>query len=89
MSYPLGTRSPFLSPCTRQDRRLQHPMTYRPWSELTKYWSPERRAENERAKAKLRAHIRSLQSGVPAGDAPLARDSVPGRGSDVTPRTPV
>ena len=44
-------------------------MTHRPWSELTKHWSPERRAENERAKAKLRDHIRSLQSGLPAGDA--------------------
>ena len=45
-------------------------MTHRPWSELTKHWSPERQAENERAKTKLRAHIRSLQAGVPAGDAP-------------------
>ena len=52
-------------------------MTHRPWSELTKHWSPERRAENERAKVKIRAHIRSLQSGAPvddaAGDTPPAR----------------
>ena len=44
-------------------------MPHRPWSELTKHWSPERRTENERAKVKLRAHIGSLQSGAPADDA--------------------
>ena len=52
-------------------------MTHRPWSELTKHWSADRRAENERAKVKIRAHIRSLQSGAPtddeAGGAPPAR----------------
>ena len=52
-------------------------MTHRPWSELTKHWSPERRAENERAKVKIRAHIRSLQTGGPtddaAGDTPPAQ----------------
>ena len=55
-------------------------MTHRPWSELTKHWSAERRAENERAKEKIRAHIRSLQSGAPAddaaGDAPPSRRTV-------------
>ena len=49
-------------------------MTHRPWSELTKDWSPERRAENERAKAKIRAHIRDLQSAAPA-DARYARSA--------------
>ena len=37
-------------------------MTPRPWSELTKHWSPERKAANERAKAELRADIRKLQA---------------------------
>ena len=37
-------------------------MTHRPWSELTKHWSPERKAANERAKAELRADIRQLQA---------------------------
>ena len=49
-------------------------MTHRPWSELTKDWSPERRAENERAKAKIRAHIRDLPSAAP-DDATDARDA--------------
>ena len=37
-------------------------MTHRPWSELTKHWSLERKAANARAEAALRADIRELQA---------------------------
>ena len=37
-------------------------MAHRPWSELTKHWSPERKAANARAEARLRADIRQLQA---------------------------
>lgn len=52
-------------------------MTLRDWSELTKHWSPERKAANERAKVKLREDIRRLQTqarkeGRHPGDPPSA-----------------
>ena len=55
-------------------------MTHRPWSELTKHWSPERKAANARAKAKLRADMRQLQArarkeGRHPGDPPSAESS--------------
>ena len=51
-------------------------MTHRPWSELTKHWSPERRAATARPGTKIDAHIRRLQTGAvnddPApGDIPV------------------
>ena len=63
-------------------------MTPRPWSELTKHWSPERKAANERAKAELRADIRRLQAqarqeGRHPGDPPS-----PGSSSR-SPQTPI
>ena len=36
-------------------------MIHRPWSELTKHWSPERKAANARAGEELDAEIRRLQ----------------------------
>ena len=55
-------------------------MTRRPWSELTKHWSPERKAANARAEALLRAEIRQLQAqarkeGRHPGDSPSAGSS--------------
>ena len=55
-------------------------MTHRPWSELTKHWSPERKAANARAEAKLRADIRQLQAqarkeGRHPGDPPSSGSS--------------
>ena len=55
-------------------------MTHRPWSELTKHWSPERRAANARAEAELRVEIRRLQDqarkeGRHPGDPPSAGSS--------------
>ena len=55
-------------------------MNHRPWSELTKHWSPERKAANARAEAEIRAEIRRLQSrarkeGRDPGDAPSAGSS--------------
>ena len=55
-------------------------MTNRPWSDLTKHWSPERKAANARAEAKLRADIRQLQAqarkeGRHPGDPPSAGSS--------------
>ena len=54
-------------------------MTHRPWSELTKHWSPERRAANKRAEAKIDTHIPSLQSRAvnddPAAGTPSRRPS--------------
>ena len=52
-------------------------MTLRPWSELTKHWSPERKAANARAEEVLRADIRRLQAqarkeGRHPGDPPAA-----------------
>ena len=63
-------------------------MTHRPWSELTKHWSPERKAANARAEAELRAEIRRLQAqarkeGRHPGDPPGTKSS-PGR-----PKTPI
>ena len=63
-------------------------MTHRPWSELTKHWSPERKAANARAEAKLRADIRQLQAqarneGRDPGDPPSAGSS------SRRPRTPI
>ena len=37
-------------------------VAHRPWSELTKHWSPERKAANARAGAKIRDGIRRLQA---------------------------
>ncbi len=55
-------------------------MAHRPWSELTKHWSPERKAANARAEARLRADIRQLQAqarkeGRHPGDPPSAESS--------------
>ncbi len=55
-------------------------MTHRPWFELTKHWSPERKAANARAEAELRAEIRQLQAqawkeGRHPGDAPSGGSS--------------
>ena len=55
-------------------------VTHRPWSEMTKHWSPERKAANARAEAKIRDDIRRLQAqarkeGRAPGDAPTARSS--------------
>ena len=66
-------------------------MTHRPWSELTKHWSPDRKAANERAKAELRADIRRLQArarkeGRHPGDPPSAGSS---SGRLQTPISPV
>ena len=66
-------------------------MTNRPWSELTKHWSPERKAANARAEAKLREDIRQLQAqarkeGRHPGDPPSAAS--PSRHSE-TPSHPV
>ena len=52
-------------------------MTLRDWSELTKHWSPERKAANARAEEVLRADIRRLQAqarkeGRHPGDPPSA-----------------
>ena len=52
-------------------------MILRDWPELTKHWSPERKAANERAKVKLREDIRRLQAqarkeGRHPGDPPSA-----------------
>ena len=52
----------------------------RPWSELTKHWSPERKAANARAEAQLRADIRQLQAqarkeGRHPGDPPSTGSS--------------
>ena len=63
-------------------------MTHRPWSELTKHWSPERKAANARAEAKLRVEIRRLQAqarkeGRHPGNPPGAKSS-PER-----PQTPI
>ena len=66
-------------------------MTHRPWSELTKHWSPERKAANARAEAKLDAEVRRLQAqarqeGRHPGDPPGARSS---SGRPQTPIYPV
>ena len=55
-------------------------MSHRPWSELTKHWSPERKAANARAGKKLKAEIRRLQAqarkeGRHPGDPPGAMSS--------------
>ncbi|MCY4662712.1 MAG: hypothetical protein OXF93_23355 [Acidobacteria bacterium] len=55
-------------------------MTHRPFSELTKHWSPERKAANARAEAKLEAEIRRLQAqarkeGRHPGDPPGTKSS--------------
>ena len=55
-------------------------MSHRSWSELTKHWSPERKAANARAEANLRAEIRQLQAqarkeGRHPGDPPFAGSS--------------
>ena len=52
-------------------------MTLRDWPELTKHWSPERKAANARAEEVLRADIRRLQEqarkeGRHPGDPPSA-----------------
>ena len=54
--------------------------THRQWSELTKHWSPERRAANARAGTKIDAHIRSLQSRAVTDD-PDADDAQSRRSS--------
>ena len=66
-------------------------MTHRPWSELTKHWSPERKAANARAGEKLDAEIRRLQAqarkeGRHPGDPPGAKSS---SGRPQTPIFPV
>ncbi len=66
-------------------------MTHRPWSELTKHWSPERKAANARAGEKLDAEIRRLQAqarkeGRHPGDPPSAGSS---SGRPQTPIYPV
>ena len=55
-------------------------MTHRPWSELKKHWSPERKAANARAGEKLEAEIRRLQAqarreGRHPGDPPGSTSS--------------
>ena len=55
-------------------------MSHRPWSELTKHWSPERKAANARAGEKLEAEIRRLQAqarkeGRHPGDPPGSKSS--------------
>ena len=66
-------------------------MTHRPWSELTKHWSPERKAANARAGEKLDAEIRRLQArareeGRHPGDPPGTKSS---SGRPQTPIFPV
>ena len=66
-------------------------MTHRPWSELTKHWSPERKAANARAEAELRVEIRRLQAqarkeGRHPGDPPGTKSS---SGRPQTPIFPV
>ena len=66
-------------------------MSHRPWSELTKHWSPERKAANARAEAKLKAEIRRLQAqarkeGRHPGDPPGTKSS---SGPPQTPIFPV
>ena len=55
-------------------------MTLRDWSELTKHWSPERKAANARAEEVLREDIRRLQAqarkeGRHPGDPPSTGSS--------------
>ena len=55
-------------------------MSHRPWSELTKHWSPERKAANARAGEKLEAEVRRLQAqarkeGRHPGDPPGTKSS--------------
>ncbi len=52
-------------------------LKHRPFSELTKHWSPERKAANARAEVELRTEIRELQAqarkeGRHPGDPPSA-----------------
>ena len=77
-----GHRVPGNELCREGPIRSYEPyaMTHRPWSELTKHWSPERKAANARAEAKLDAEIRRLQAkarkeGRHPGDAPSAGSS--------------
>ena len=65
-------------------------MNHHPWSELTKHWSPERKAANARAEAKLRVEIRKLQAqarreGRHPGDPPSAGSSPPLSNSPIHP----
>ena len=66
-------------------------MTHRPWSELTKHWSPERKAANARAGEELDAESRRLQAqarkeGRHPGDPPGTKSS---SGNPQTPIFPV
>ena len=74
--------------------REPYAVTHRPWSELTRHWSPERKAANARAEAKLRAEIRRLlaqaqKEGRHPGDAPSAGSSSGTTGSEPPPSSPV
>ena len=69
-------------------------MIHRPFSELTKHWSPERKAANARAGAQLDAEIRRLQAqarkeGRHPGDPPGARSSSGHPQTPISPSSPV
>ena len=63
-------------------------MTHRPWSQLTRHWSPERKAANQRAEAKLRADIRQLQAQA-RKEGRHPRDTPSAGSSSRPPQTPV